>query len=622
MRHLTLDFETYYNSKDGYTLSKISMAEYVRDPRFKVFGLGVKELNSDNRFWLSGEQEIREWVKMVNWSDTAVIVQNAKFDGAILEWIFNIKPQQYIDTLAMSRAVLGRRLQKHSLANIANYFGFAPKGDLRTDGLLTLTAEEEKALAEYCLHDCDLAEAIYKKLAQFFPLSEYGSMDWTIKAFTRPLLVLNQDKLASIAATERERRTTIFTRLGIEKKVFSSNEKFSALLRAEGYSVPMKLSPKQKNDDGSPKEIPALALGDVAFLEMCDSEDTRLADLCEARVAAKSALLETRSEKLLKVARTGAFPFDVSYSGAQQTHRYSGAKGAGGNPQNFPQGDGLRDCVEAPEGYKLIVSDFGAIEARIVAFAARETKLTSVFATVGGDPYCDFASQIYGRTITKADKTERKLGKEGILGLGYGMGWKKFSKRIKIKLSKDLTEEEAKKIIYAYREYYNRVPALWEELESYFPLLASRGHGWLKCMPFIKIDDGCLVLPSGLRIQYPNLEYTGPGKEEGWKYTIYTSKSKKAEVTKLYGGKCLENISQAVAGDLCKMAIRRAEKPWLPVKGQVHDELIAVAPDEAVDEAKEIIERAMTMPPSYWPELRLTCEVGVGQSWFKAKDKV
>ena len=79
----------------------------------------------------------------------------------------------------------------------------------------------------------------------------------------------------------------------------------------------------------------------------------------------------------------------------------------------------------APPGQRLYIADLSNIEARMLAWLAKEYDLVQAFAT-GRDVYCEFASQIYGRTITKDDNLERYVGKTAILGLGYGMGHDKF----------------------------------------------------------------------------------------------------------------------------------------------------------------------------------------------------
>lgn len=631
MLHLVLDFESYYDTKSGYTLNTkqggISMLEYIRSPQFKAFGLSYRWLEcTAPAKWVTAA-EIPAWAKTIKWEETVVIAHNAKFDGAILGWIYGVYPARYTCTQAMARAVLGSKVNGHSLAKVAEHFGFPPKGHMETDGILNLTPEQEATLAEYGCHDTDLCAMIYGQLREAFPVGQLEDLDWTIRCFVEPKLILSETVLSDCNVAEKARRSAIFQAIGIDKKVFSSNEKFSELLTSRGYEVPMKKSPKKKDADGNAVMIPALAVGDTAFQEMIQSDNDELADLCEARVAAKSNLLETRSAKLLRLCQYGAFPFDVNFSGAH-THRGSGGSGAGGNPQNFTQcrdhkGEhyckgALRRAIQPPEGYKLLVADFAAIEARLVAWLAREGLLVEDF-TNGKDVYCSFGTRIYQREITKADKRERQFAKTCVLGLGYQMGAKKFKYKVRLDTGMDISEDEAKRVVNLYRNVYGRIPALWDTLQHFIPYIAKGNTVKIPGMPFLEIRDHKVILPSGLALQYPNLrEEIVKGKwYTQWMYDVWDKGH--IERRSLYGGKLLENISQALAGELLKLAIRRARAAGLVVVGQVHDEGLALVKTEDVANGKAMLQEAMETPIPWWPTLKVNAEVGAGSNWLEAK---
>lgn len=600
---LFIDFETYWESrKGGYGLKQLSMVEYIRDPRFKAFGMGFA-VGDGIPMWINAAN-IKEVFKRVQWDKTAIVGHNIKFDGFILKEIYGITAGQYIDTKGMSRGVLGKTIKNHSLATVAQHFNMEPKGVMRTDGLKDLTPAQEKELAEYCLHDVELCREIFNKLKVEFPASQYDVMHRTVDMFINCKLNLNVPLLEKTNEDEIKRRADIFKNIGIEKSEFSSNKKFPDILRKYGYEVPTKISPR------TGKPIPALALGDIEFVSLMEHGNEQLKALCEARIAAKSNLLETRSAKLASIGKTGLWPFDVEFSGADQTHRFSGGSGAGGNPQNFTRDSALRDSVEAPVGYELVVGDFDKVECRFVAYLSRDPGL---IAAIEGDAYSAFASNYYGRKITKADKAERRFGKEAILGLGYGMGWRKFKDRVKLKTGQDITKEEAQRGVNLYREMYNKVPALWEYLNSVIPDIAS-GAKVLWPLPG-KVGFQYIELPSGLKIRYPNLraEQNEDGKAE-WIYDVWRKSG--LEKAKLYGGKVLENISQALAGELCKEA---AMKFGDNLTGLVHDEIHVICKKGLQLQTKMALQRAMSLSPKWLPELKVKCEVGVGKSWGEAK---
>lgn len=125
-----------------------------------------------------------------------------------------------------------------------------------------------------------------------------------------------------------------------------------------------------------------------------------------------------------------------------------------------------RGALIASPGKELYAADFNAIEARKLAWLSGCTRLLTLFRTKGGDPYVDMASAIYGRPITKANKTERNLGKKAILGLGYAMGWEKFQMTVWMDEGIWLPDEFCQMIVKKYRqEMYPEVPMLWKGTE-------------------------------------------------------------------------------------------------------------------------------------------------------------
>ena len=607
-RLLYLDFETFWDTKVGYTLSsrKTSMVEYIRDSRFKAFGVGIA-FGDSKPTWIPAEQ-IPYWIsevsEQVRWSEIALVCHNTKFDGLILREIYNCLPGQYICTKGMSKAVLGKTIKNHSLRTIGAHFDLPPKGEMKTDGVRSLTPVQEKELADYCIRDVETHRGVFMRLAKEFPENQYAVLHRTVDMFVNAKTKLNIPLLEETHKNEVERRKNIFAKIGIDKKVFSSNIKFPKFLEKKGYAVPMKISPRTQ------KLIPALALGDVSFISLLKEGNEELQMLCEARIAAKSTLLETRSAKLITVGRTGSWPFDIEYSGATQTHRFSGGSGAGGNPQNFTRGSALRRAVEPPVGYELAIGDFDKIECRFVAYLAQDPGL---MAAIEGDAYSAFASNYYGRKITKADVEERRFGKEAILGLGYQMGWKKFKDRVKIKTGKNISDKEAKRGVDMYREMYVKVPALWRFLQGIIPNIATgKPVSW----PFPgKIGHGYVELPSGLKMKYPNLrEVQGKYDRMEWVYDVWEKGH--LEKAKLYGGKLLENLCQALAGELCKEAMLKFGNR---VSGLVHDEIHVITKKGLGLVTKMALQRYMTTPPAWMPELKLKAEVGVGLNWLAAK---
>lgn len=603
---LVIDFESYLNRKEGFDLKKISVTEYIRDRRFKVHGMGGLWLNQDKKVWWENMTGL-DMDSRRDWSTVGIIAHNVKFDGAILAWKYGVKPALWIDTKAMSMAVLGNSVPNHSLRYLAEQFGLPRKGEMKTDGLRDLTPEQEAELADYCKRDVEICAQLFEIFRKDFPLSQYEAMDWTIRAFVEPKLHINVPLITEEYEKEKRRRDDFFRTQN--KAQFSSNQKFAELLRVRGYKVPSKTSPR------TGKRIPALALGDTEFLELCESEDQALRALCEARVAAKSNLMETRSAKFAAVGKTGPWPFDVQFSGAMQTHRYSGGGGAGGNPQNLTRGSVLRKCIEAPEGGVLVVGDFSAVERRIQGWLACDRASVEAFSS-GVKIYAQFASRFFGRPINKQDNPkEYMFGKTSELGLGYGMGPTKFIKAVKLQTGDDIDEFTSRKAVRLFRTTYTGIVDYWAYLDRLLEKMSKGETGKLNGLPAVTYGKEHITLPSGLKLKYPNLRKEG--KE--WVYDAYRQKSKTIQRVNIYGGKLFENLCQALAGEICKRAIAELQAVGIPCVGQVHDEVLAVVAESSAEDAALAMQFIMSQPPTWWPSLKLDSEVGYAKSWLEAK---
>lgn len=600
MDRLFVDFETYFSTKEKYDLKSVSMTEYIRDDRFTALGMGYK-LTDGEAHWLTGEHVIRGCLNAMDWANTIVIAHNVKFDGAILAWRYGVIPSAYVDTQCMAKAVLGNNVASYSLRALAEYFGLEPKGELKTDGLREPTKQQLAELGAYCKHDTELCAAIFEKMEKDFPINQFPVMDWTVRCFIEPKLQLDVPLLKQMVTDEKQRRDTAIEKSGVTKDVLASNKKFSELLTARDIFVPKKVSAR------TGKAIPALSLADEGFLQLKQTHP----DLYEARVAAKSTIQETRGEKLIHVGNTGAFPFDVQFSGAVQTHRFAGSNGGGGNPQNFPRKGAMREAVCAPAGCELVVGDFAAIELRIISWLAKEPRLINALVS-GNDIYSEFAGKIYNHRVSKQENpVERQFGKVAVLGLGYGMGAEKFRRVVGMQTGIELTDAQAYRVVDLYRDYYFNIPKLWAAALKCIPLIAEGKLGCLPFAPFLKVEKNAVILPSRLKIRYPNLRLEG----REWVYDVFR-KRYQSEPVKLYGGKLIENICQALAGDICKYAIARCQQHNIKVVGAVHDELLAVSDSE---EDAPLMKRFMEMPVPFWPNLKLVAEVGHGKNWAAAK---
>ena len=422
---VTIDFETYYD-KD-YSLSKMTTEAYVRSHNFEVIGVGVK-VNNYPTDWYSGDNP-GKFLNSLDYRDKAILCHNTAFDGAILSWHFGIRPKLWLDTLSMARP-FHQMTVGGSLAALATYYGLGAKGDEVVNALgkerKDFSPDELARYAEYCKNDVEITKKLFDKLAKGFPVSEIMVIDQILRMYTEPTIELDVKLLQTHLQEVLTRKRTLINDLGLSgisdeaiNKMLMSNDIFAKYLKNLGIDPPTKVSPT------TGKQTWAFAKTDKAMTELLEHPDERVQSVVAARLGVKSTLEETRTNALIGVATRGRLPIMLNYYGAH-TGRLSGGDKL--NLQNLPSrgNTSIKKALRAPEGYVLVAADSSQIEARLVAWLAGQDDLVQAFRE-SRDVYSEFASEVYGRKITKADKVERFVGKtciaEGTLVLSR-QGWK------------------------------------------------------------------------------------------------------------------------------------------------------------------------------------------------------
>lgn len=256
----------------------------------------------------------------------------------------------------------------------------------------------------------------------------------------------------------------------------------------------------------------------------------------------------------------------------------------------------IRGMIIAKSGHDLIVADYSAIEARVLLWLADDRAGLAKYRR-GEDLYVDMAKVIYIKQ-EEITETERWLGKKVILGCGFGMGPSKFRDSC-INEGLEVSEELAEKSVRAYRSLYPGVRNLWYAQErAAIRALRHKGEVIMEGRVKWAVRGQFLVcqLPSGRSIVYyrPSIRMAlAPWGE--MKETIHfwgtNSQTKQFEEQRTYGGKLVENITQASARDIMAYAMLRAEEADYRIILTVHDELVAEVPNGfgSVDEFCDII---------------------------------
>lgn len=231
----------------------------------------------------------------------------------------------------------------------------------------------------------------------------------------------------------------------------------------------------------------------------------------------------------------------------------------------------VRTAFIPREGYKFIVADFSAIEARVIAWLAGETWRMQAFAN-GEDIYCASAARIYGVPVEKHGMNGhlRQKGKVAELACGYGgsVG------AMKAMGGAEMSDAELKQIVTDWRQASPHIVQLWWDVESTAIKAVSgktktQTHGI-----HFSYEAGFLFieLPSGRRLAYvkPRIEENRFGGES----ITYggVGANKKWQRLETYSGKLVENIVQAIARDLLFHAMKTLSHCF--IVAHIHDEII------------------------------------------------
>jgi DNA polymerase family A len=208
-----------------------------------------------------------------------------------------------------------------------------------------------------------------------------------------------------------------------------------------------------------------------------------------------------------------------------------------------------------------------------------------------------------------------------ILGLGYGMGWRKFLlKMLQSGISMD--EAEAKRIVYLYRGTYKCIPDLWKSLDQLAAKFLIDPQGMYEWRNLVFASER-IILPNGMPIQYPDIANGPQGLYfRSRKYRALDADSESLnweDGARIWGGGFCENIAQALARIIATRAELRLHALGLDAVMQAHDELVFMVPTQIVEKCKQVIEYEMIRPVDWMPELPIAVEIKHGNSYGDAK---
>lgn len=640
-KYLILDYETFSERE----LKDSGANEYSRDPSTEILCVGYtygtrEELaESPVQLFVPEHENIArdtDFMRLLTLDDTVLVAHNAFFEQCITKYTLpkyrnllrmagakKLWPKRWICTASMARAVglpgslegagaaLGLFHQKDVVAGRIGKKLCKPRKPTKHDPSTRHSDPAEyQILYEYCKKDVEAERELFLRLPKLHPKE-------------RKIWVLNQKMNLRGFAVDRElvdgalhcieRETRMLDRKFQKLTGLDSARQRDATLkwlRAEGLVLPdMKAGTITET-----LELPHASLPPTA------REVLEIRQAISKSSTAKYAAFESRSRS------DGRARDNTIYFGAH-TGRDAGT---GLQPQNlfkstlphadvltgidlikardvtairalFPKpmelySSALRSCIVAPYGDLLDVGDFATIEVRVLFWLAGHKAGLEAIVT-GKDMYLQMASKIYDADLDEltaaykaghpADVQKRQLGKQAVLGAGFGigLGGEKFQATAKM-YGMDISLSLAQKAVQAYRDLHYPIPKFWSTIERAATMAVENPgkcykHGrlrwrkegrWLTC-----------ELPMGRKLWYfsPRLErvQTIYGERLTLTYRGVESKTRQFLRMTTWGGKLTENVVQAVARDVLMEALLRLEERGHRPVLAVHDEIVCERPD-------------------------------------------
>jgi len=286
----------------------------------------------------------------------------------------------------------------------------------------------------------------------------------------------------------------------------------------------------------------------------------------------------------------------------------------------------IRGMIQAPPGKILVGADYASIEARGVMWFAHCMQGLKLYYE-NKDPYVTMASIIYNvpeeqlledlhsnnKHVKEIADAKRFVGKQSILGSGYGMSWRKFMMTCE-SYGQTVEESLAKRTIYAYRETFSQVPELWKELDE-SSLEAVRCGKTIWCaksriaFKTYKAGNGMIFLlmrlPNGRYMMYPDIKLqktSTPWGQKRWSITYKVQEDGQWRRTSTYGGKLLENATQGMCRDAMLLGAHNVDKAGYEVLFTVYDEIISmIDKDKAnVSQYEQLLCNVTANPDGVW----------------------
>jgi DNA polymerase len=288
----------------------------------------------------------------------------------------------------------------------------------------------------------------------------------------------------------------------------------------------------------------------------------------------------------------------------------------------------IRPMIKAPEGYKLIVSDYSSIENRMLAWLCDDEATLNIFRQ-GGSQYKDMASFLYNIPVNEIDKDSQEymIGKMVVLGCGYQMG-KLRMQAVAADWGVMLSIDQAEALVRAYRTKYILVVKMWKaystasKMAVQYPGRAFNTH---KCVFKVVVDKNKnswlrITLPSGRGLMYSNPRLEDDKYGTVVKYTGFNSKIFQMTSLALTPGLITENIDQGASRDILAngMLMIDTHMPEVQLSISVHDEAGGLIKETDInDNTMSKFDNLMCTPLSWCKNLPLEAKGYIAERYRK-----
>ena len=644
---LYLDVETYSECE----LKKCGGFRYAQDctTRVTLFGYAIDDAPAkvwDVTTGIAMPQDLKD---ALDDDDQLVLAHNSMFDRPVIQHTLNIKLPMHRWRDSMVKAyTLGL---PGSLAQLGQALGLSDDQAKMSDGhklvmkfckpapinhkafkydKTTHPAEWERFI-EYCGQDVEAMRTIWKLMP------DINDNDTEIK-----LWHLDQEINDRGMPIDIETVNLAIDRVNVEKELLTQElTKLTNGVLTSSAGV-TKLVDYLEDHEGL--KMSSLAKADVAEVLNRDNLSDRARKILIIRQQANKTSVKKYNTLAAATCADGRLRGTLQFYGANRTGRWAGRLF---QPQNLARPtiacldagvahlrhdtlslaydkpmEALSSCVRAmicaPTGMKLVVTDLSGIEARVLPWLAGDERTLDIFRS-GKDIYKHTACGIYNKDYQNITSEMRFVGKVATLALGFQGGVNAFTSMGK-NYGVDIDETLANETVKNYRRANKRIVSLWHDVNEAVLNVVDRKEKVSKLGKLrINIENDWLTirLPSGRKLTYYK-PLTEDSENSGRFKTTFLGVgfTRKWQRIDTYGGKVVENVTQAVARDVLSANLHLIESAGYSIVTTVHDEVVTLCPDEEKYNAPALSALLSTQPS--WAEgLPLDAKGFEGQRYSK-----